>query len=109
MPNIAVVSTIPYTSNTNYKNALEHNVSGVTFLNAKDDLGDDPTALGTAVHDIITVGDGTGAKPDYIVTLGGVNAYNAAANTTNNPSTPFFRWSVRPRKRLQIIVGGVSH
>jgi hypothetical protein len=84
MPNIGVVSSIPYTSNTKYQKALENNVSGVTFLAAKDDKGDDLATLGQAVKDVITGG------ANYIVTLGGVNAYTAAATKANNPNIPFF-------------------
>jgi hypothetical protein len=80
------VSTIPY--ETSFQDALEdnvaNNVANVTFATPDDDNDDVPANLASAVQDLV------GQNVDYIVTLGGVNSYNAAADTHNNPNTPFF-------------------
>jgi hypothetical protein len=96
MPTIGIVSSIPYEKS--FKDALEKNVNvlNVTFPNPQDDAAD----LGKAVQYHVKAG------VNYIVTLGGVNPYNAAADTTNNPSIPFFSlMGETPKTRFRLNVG----
>jgi hypothetical protein len=79
---IGIVSSIPY--ETSFQSALENNVSNVDFATPDDDENDVATNLANAVKDLVQ------RQVNYIVTLGGVNPYNAAADTNNNPSTKFF-------------------
>ena|ERR1700730_4674852 len=77
MPTIGVMSSIPY-KGTSFQTALETNVnvSGVSFYpNPEDDAPD----LVKAVKNLLA------ANVNYIVTLGGYAAYDAAANNSTVP------------------------